>query len=147
MTMTKSSGDTLHLVLPFPPSGNHRNGRNGNNYYPTAKYQHFMAEVKLSLLAQLGAANPTADRYDLDIIYYPPDNRIRDEDNFNKTLKDAITKSQALWFDDHQCSPVRSDFGPVADGGSVHIIARRCEWREWEGAKKKRAEKKAGAIS
>lgn len=136
-----SALETIHLVLPFPPSGNHRNGRSGNQYYPTARYKEFMSAVNLALLDQLGAPRPASDRYELDIIYYPPDNRVRDEDNFNKTLKDAITKAGFIWYDDHQCRPVRADFGPKTPGGSVHLIIRRCEWRDWEDHIKARAEK------
>jgi crossover junction endodeoxyribonuclease RusA len=60
------------------------------------------------------------ERIQIELVYYPPDNRVRDLDNYKKALLDACTHAD-LWDDD---SLIDQDFtyrGEIVKGGTVKL--------------------------
>ncbi|EED3355280.1 RusA family crossover junction endodeoxyribonuclease [Salmonella enterica subsp. enterica] len=120
----------MKLVLPFPPSV--------NTYYRapnkgSLKGKHLISErgrkyrkaVYSSVLWAYGGL-PRAINIDVEvkIILYPPDNRRRDLDNYNKALFDALTNSH-VWEDDQQVKRMLIEWGPVVKHGEVEITISR----------------------
>lgn len=59
--------------------------------------------------------------YQVDLIFCPPNSRIRDLDNLLASMKSALDgMCRALGIDDKMIRPV-PDWGPVVDGGRVEI--------------------------
>ncbi len=57
---------------------------------------------------------------------FPPDNRIRDLDNYNKALFDALTNA-GVWEDDRQVKRMLVEWGPVIPEGKVEITISKYE--------------------
>ena len=57
---------------------------------------------------------------------FPPDNRIRDLDNYNKALFDALTHT-GVWEDDRQVKRMLVEWGPVIPKGKVEITISKYE--------------------
>lgn len=55
-----------------------------------------------------------------------PDNRIRDLDNYNKALFDALTHA-GVWEDDSQVKRMLVEWGPVIPKGKVEITISKYE--------------------
>ncbi|TFA66451.1 hypothetical protein BON97_22255 [Escherichia coli] len=53
-------------------------------------------------------------------------NRIRDLDNYNKALFDALTHA-GVWEDDSQVKRMLVEWGPVIPGGKVEITISKYE--------------------
>ena len=130
--------DVLHLELPWPPSGNHRNGKRNNRYYNTKAYRTFIDGVALCVLEQAKDWEKTKDRVEMDVYFAPPDRRKRDADNFLKTLMDAITKSGGVWEDDYNVRPISMDWCPPHPGGKVDVYITAKPWRTHTDTKGKR---------
>ncbi|KAB0142503.1 RusA family crossover junction endodeoxyribonuclease, partial [Escherichia coli] len=79
----------MKLILPFPPSV--------NTYWRHPNKGAFAAIVEQ--LRRL--PKPTSAPASVEIVLFPPDNRIRDLDNYNKALFDALTHA-GVWEDDSQ---------------------------------------------
>ena len=87
------------LYLPFPPTV--------NNYYQKSQaggrfISHKGREFR-DIVAQVVSQNMPEVSIDsrmlVEVVLFPPDNRIRDMDNYGKALLDSVTKS-GLWTDD-----------------------------------------------
>lgn len=97
----------MKFDIPFPSvSGNHQHGINWK-----AKRVFTVKAVKTYRLAVLsailsdgyrgGPRFPKGVKVDVKAVLYPPDRHGRDQDNAEKVLWDAITRS-GLWADDKQ---------------------------------------------
>ena len=60
------------------------------------------------------------------VVSLPPDNRIRDLDNYNKALFDALTHA-GVWEDDSQVKRMLVEWGPVIPKGKVEITISKYE--------------------
>jgi len=56
----------------------------------------------------------------VEITLFPPDERSRDIDNYNKALFDALTHA-GVWEDDSQVKRMLVEWGPVTRKGRVEI--------------------------
>lgn len=56
----------------------------------------------------------------VEIVLFPPDQRRRDLDNYNKALFDALTHA-GVWEDDSQVKKMLVEWGPVVPKGKVEI--------------------------
>ena len=87
------------LYLPFPPTVNnyYKKASSGGRYISN-KGRKFRDDVIKEVRGQLPSV---AIDYKMlvEIILFPPDNRVRDIDNYNKALLDALTHS-GVWDDD-----------------------------------------------
>ncbi|EIV8728181.1 RusA family crossover junction endodeoxyribonuclease, partial [Escherichia coli] len=69
---------------------------------------------------------PTSAPASVEIVLFPPDNRIRDLDNYNKALFDALTHA-GVWEDDSQVKRMLVEWGPVIPEGKVEITISKYE--------------------
>ncbi|HFJ0753292.1 TPA: RusA family crossover junction endodeoxyribonuclease [Shigella flexneri] len=69
---------------------------------------------------------PTSAPASVEIVLFPPDNRIRDLDNYNKALFDALTHA-GVWEDDSQVKRMLVEWGPVIPEGKVEITINKYE--------------------
>ncbi|HAI1998154.1 TPA: RusA family crossover junction endodeoxyribonuclease [Escherichia coli] len=81
-----------------------------------------------TIARQIGAGmpKPTSAPASVEIVLFPPDNRIRDLDNYNKALFDALTHA-GVWEDDSQVKRMLVEWGPVIPEGKVEITISKYE--------------------
>ncbi len=97
----------MKLILPFPPSVNtywrHPNkGAFAGKSLISAAGRKFQSAACAAIVEQLRRLpKPTSAPASVEIVLFPPDNRIRDLDNYNKALFDALTHA-GVWEDDSQ---------------------------------------------
>lgn len=87
----------MKLILPFPPSVNtywrHPNkGAFAGKSLISEAGRKFQSAACAAIVEQLRRLpKPTSAPASVEIVLFPPDNRIRDLDNYNKALFDALT--------------------------------------------------------
>ena len=122
----------MKLILPFPPSV--------NTYWRHPNKVAFAGECLICMTAlnpqrssctaiveQLRRLpKPTSAPASVEIVLFPPDNRIRDLDNYNKALFDALTHA-GVWEDDSQVKRMLVEWGPVIPEGKVEITISKYE--------------------
>ena len=110
----------MKLILPFPPSVNtywrHPNkGAFAGKSLISAAGRKFQSAACAAIVEQLRRLpKPTSAPASVEIVLFPPDNRIRDLDNYNKALFDVLTHA-GVWEDDSQVKRmlvegIRGDF-------------------------------------
>lgn len=108
-----------HFILPWPPTV--------NTYWQKARSGHTFLSKKAREFRE-----ECVSRYSFDktkayggpvgaiLIYYPPDKRVRDIDNYNKGVLDCL-KYCGVIKDDRQIHPLLTDWGEVTKPGAVDI--------------------------
>ncbi|ECE6306378.1 hypothetical protein DO967_25295, partial [Salmonella enterica subsp. salamae] len=87
----------MKLVLPFPPSVNTywrapNNGPLAGRHLISAVGRKYQSAACVAIIEQFRRLQkPSTELAAVEIILYPPDKRIRDLDNYNKALFDALT--------------------------------------------------------
>lgn len=79
-----------------------------------------------SLSSYVVCRNQRRHLLQVEIVLFPPDNRIRDLDNYNKALFDALTHA-GVWEDDRQVKRMLVEWGPVIPKGKVEITISKYE--------------------
>lgn len=107
----------VYLQLPFPPTI--------NSYYLkgkiiSSKGRVFREAVEQECLEQNANDMKLDDRISCATILYPPDRRVRDLDNYLKSLQDAITHA-GVWLDDAQIDFGEQFRGQVVPGGACKV--------------------------
>ncbi|EBY0802700.1 RusA family crossover junction endodeoxyribonuclease [Salmonella enterica subsp. diarizonae] len=116
----------MKLTLPFPPSVNTywRSPNKGplkGCHLVSARGRKYQSDACAAVIEQLRRLpKPSTAPASVEIILYPPDNRIRDLDNYNKALFDALTHA-GVWEDDSQVKRMVVEWGPVIPKGRVEI--------------------------
>lgn len=116
----------MKLTLPFPPSVNTywrapNKGPLKGRHMVSASGRKYQSETCAAVIEQLRRLpKPSTAPAAVDIILYPPDKRIRDLDNYNKALFDALTHA-GVWEDDSQVKRMVVEWGPVIPRGRVEI--------------------------
>ncbi|EJG7681855.1 RusA family crossover junction endodeoxyribonuclease [Salmonella enterica] len=116
----------MKLTLPFPPSVNTywRSPNKGplkGRHMVSASGRKYQSEACAAVIEQLRRLpKPSTAPAAVEITLYPPDNRIRDLDNYNKALFDALTHA-GIWEDDSQVKRMLVEWGPVIPKGKVEI--------------------------
>ncbi|WP_333894939.1 RusA family crossover junction endodeoxyribonuclease [Atlantibacter hermannii] len=116
----------MKLTLPFPPSVNtywrapNRGPLAGRHLISAAgrKYQSDACAAIIEQLRRLPKSSTTPAA--VAIILFPPDQRRRDLDNYNKALFDALTPA-GVWEDDSQVKKMLVEWGSVVPKGKVEI--------------------------
>ncbi len=116
----------MKLVLPFPPSVNtywrapNKGLLKGRHLISAAgrKYQSAACAAIVEQLRRL--PKPSRELAAVEITLFPPDERSRDIDNYNKALFDALTHA-GVWEDDSQVKRMLVEWGPVTKKGRVEI--------------------------
>ncbi|EAV3687751.1 RusA family crossover junction endodeoxyribonuclease [Salmonella enterica] len=116
----------MKLTLPFPPSVNTywRSPNKGplkGYHLVSARGRKYQSDACAAVIEQLRRLpKPSTALAAVEIILYPPDNRIRDLDNYNKALFDALTHA-GVWEDDSQVKRMVVEWGSVIPKGKVEI--------------------------
>ncbi|EPL0394433.1 MULTISPECIES: RusA family crossover junction endodeoxyribonuclease [Enterobacter cloacae complex] len=116
----------MKLVLPFPPSVNtywrlQTKGPMKGRVLISEKGRAYKSNVRRAVIEQLQAMPKASSALaDIDMVFYPPDYRERDLDNFNKAVLDALTYA-SVWVDDKQVKRMTLEWGEKVKGGKVEI--------------------------
>ncbi|EBH6099379.1 RusA family crossover junction endodeoxyribonuclease [Salmonella enterica] len=122
----------MKLTLPFPPSVNTywrapNKGSLKGRHMVSASGRKYQSEACAAVIEQLRRLpKPSTAPAAVEIILYPPDKRIRDLDNYNKALFDALTHA-GVWEDDSQVKRMLVEWGPVFPKGKVEITITKFE--------------------
>ncbi|EAR7755037.1 RusA family crossover junction endodeoxyribonuclease [Salmonella enterica] len=122
----------MKLTLPFPPSVNTywrapNKGSLKGRHMVSASGRKYQSEACAAVIEQLRRLpKPSTAPAAVEIILYPPDKRIRDLDNYNKALFDALTHA-GVWEDDSQVKRMLVEWGPVFPKGKVEITIAKFE--------------------
>ncbi len=85
----------------------------------------FQKAARAAIIEQLRAVpRPSSELAEVRIVLYPPDQRRRDIDNYNKALFDALTQT-GVWEDDSQVKRMLVEWGPLTKKGKVEITIKR----------------------
>lgn len=120
----------MRLVLPFPPSVNTywrapNSGPLNGRHLISQKGREFQSAACAAIIEQLRKLpKPSSEAAAVEITLYPPDQRRRDIDNYNKALFDALTHA-GVWEDDSQVKRMLVEWGPVVPKGKVEITINR----------------------
>ena len=120
----------MKLVLPFPPSVNTywrapNKGPLKDRHLISAKGRAYQSAACVAIVEQLRfLPKPSTAPAAVEIILYPPDERRRDIDNYNKALFDALTHA-GIWEDDSQVQRMLVEWGPKVHGGRAEISITR----------------------
>lgn len=117
----------IKLTLPAPPSINRLWRVRGSIVYKTKLYTDYKQAV-MDVVKKSGYLNLKLEtRLYYEAVYYPPDKRKRDIDNFcSKALLDSLT-SAGVYVDDSQIDIIHYQRGPVVKDGKIEIIIREIE--------------------
>lgn len=116
----------MKLTLPFPPSVNTywrapNKGQLAGRHLVSAAGRKYQSEACAAIVEQLcRLPKPSATPAAVEIVLFPPDQRRRDLDNYNKALFDALTHA-GVWEDDSQVKRMLVEWGPVVPKGKVEI--------------------------
>ncbi|HAF2548800.1 TPA: RusA family crossover junction endodeoxyribonuclease [Salmonella enterica] len=122
----------MKLTLPFPPSVNTywrapNKGQLKGRHMVSASGRKYQSEACAAVIEQLRRLpKPSTAPASVEITLYPPDKRIRDLDNYNKALFDALTHA-GVWEDDSQVKRMLVEWGPVFPKGKVEITITKFE--------------------
>lgn len=122
----------MKLTLPFPPSVNTywrapNKGPLKGRHLISAAGRAYQSAACAAIIEQLRRLpKPTTAKAAVEIIFYPPDARRRDLDNYNKALFDALTHA-GVWEDDSQVKRMLVEWGPVVPKGKVEITISKYE--------------------
>lgn len=108
------------LYTSYPPTVNNYYVKTQRGVFISQKGKKFREEVVKDVLEQLGGMPPIEGRIRVEIVFWPPDNRARDEDNIKKGLYDALTHAK-VWIDDSQIDQSFSYRGEKVFGGRLYI--------------------------
>lgn len=115
------------LRLPYPPTINNYYGYNSKTGRKFIKKEGKEYRLKvIEILRQaLPNRNPNQEKLSVWAVANVPDRRVRDLDNINKALLDAISHSNVVWTDDFNIDDLRVVRGEVTKGGSVIVYVRK----------------------
>ena len=111
------------LYTSYPPTVNNYYVKTQRGVFISQKGKKFRTEVLKDVLEQLNGMPPITGRIRVDIVFWPPDKRQRDEDNIKKGLYDALTHAN-VWLDDSQIDQSFSYRGEPVFGGRLYIKVR-----------------------
>ena len=112
----------LSLELPYPPSINHY-FRSFRGRMVISRSGRAFRDAVYVLLKQAGA-KPMGGRLAVAVDLYPPDRRLRDVDNAQKALLDALEHGGAF-YDDSQVVWLLTIKAQVVEGGKAIVSIGR----------------------
>lgn len=114
----ESIEEPIVLWLPWPPTVNGYWKAVRSSIYLSKKGRDYQKKIEEIVNEQIPDVKLTQKLF-VEAHLFPPDQRIRDLDNYMKATLDSITKS-GLWEDDSQIDQLHIYRGEVANG-SVRI--------------------------
>lgn len=111
----------IEFYVPFPPTVNSYYVKTKRGVFISNKGRKFREDVAEAVAQQLpGLALDSVDKLLMECVLFPPDERRRDVDNYNKSLLDAL-KHTGLFEDDSQIDQLFVYRGAKVYGGTVFI--------------------------
>lgn len=110
----------FELYTAYPPSVNNYYVKTQRGIFISQKGKKFRSELLDSVHEQLAGFEPISGKVCMTVVAFVPDRRVRDMDNIQKPLLDAMTKAE-LWDDDCQVDQIFVYRGAVHKGGMVYI--------------------------
>lgn len=111
------------IELPFPPTVNSYYVKTRSGIYISKKGRIFRETVADACAEQSCYGLNLDTTLEVDVIFYAPDARIRDLDNYMKALLDALTQAK-VWRDDSLIDTLTAHRGAKSAGGATHIRIR-----------------------
>lgn len=109
------------FYVPFPPTVNHYYVKTRNGVFISKKGREFRVKVADAINEQLPGVGISKEmKLKVTVVLFPVDRRLRDIDNYNKALLDAITKAE-LWDDDSQIDQLINLRGEIVKGGGCTV--------------------------
>lgn len=131
MTKKRCSDFSISLELPYPPSVNHYYARTKQGAcFLTKRAKAYQHEVSWLVRCTKGRANTIDFPVAVWIELYPPDNRVRDTDNTQKAIFDALQYSGLIENDKLIQEHHVKRFEKVL-GGMVNVFIKRLEQSCW----------------
>ena len=88
------------IHLPWPPTVNNYYTKVRNGLYISKRGRKYREQVEEAVREQsINKIDALHQRLCVKIVLYPPDIKVRDLDNYHKSLLDAVTKAE-VWRDD-----------------------------------------------
>lgn len=120
--MINDEPNGVYLSLPWPDPilnpNQHVHWAKKNKARMTAKKAGYY------LALEKGVKLNPIKKYQVNMVFCPPDERTRDLDNLSASMKAALDgMCRAMGIDDRIIRPV-PDWGPVVDGGKVEIVIK-----------------------
>lgn len=110
----------LHIMLPFPDPKLNPNLH--VNWAVKNKPRKAARDAAYILTLEKGVKLDSEKRYEVALVFCPPDYRARDLDNLTTSMKSALDgMCRALGINDKMIRPL-PDWGPVVAGGKVEVI-------------------------
>ncbi len=103
----------ITLTLPYPPSINTYWQYHNKGVHLNPKGRAYRTHVTARCYEQLGLQSPLHGRLKVTIDAYPPDARLRDLDNIQKPLLDALEFAQ-VFLNDAQIDHLITQRKPIA---------------------------------
>lgn len=127
VSMDNLTSKTLTLQVPFPPSVNTYWGFQGSHRFLTNKAKEFKTNCAAVFLSSGNRGFGTA-RLKVCVELYMPDRRVRDLDNYAKSLLDALCQA-GVFDDDGQIDELCLVRKELWKGGKtiVHIQPMTCQ--------------------
>ena len=110
----------IYLNLPFPPTVNSYYSITNRGKFISKRGTQFRKDAMQACREQKVNNLALDDRFNVEVILYPPDKRVRDLDNYMKALLDAITHAD-LWVDDNQIDLLHIYRGIVIPDGLTRM--------------------------
>lgn len=127
VSMNPMTSKTLILELPFPPSVNSYWGFKGSQRFLTKQAKEFKTNCFAAFVASRHQGFAT-DRLQVCVELYMPDRRVRDVDNYAKSLLDALCQAN-VFEDDGQIDELTLVRKQLIKGGKciVHLRKLPCQ--------------------
>lgn len=109
-----------YLKLPFPPTHNAYYVQTRRGKFVSTAGKAFRESVFEECYQQGLVGLQLKKPLRVDIIFYRPDNRIRDFDNHLKSLQDALSSAE-VWEDDSVINPLKCVWGKINKPGFVLV--------------------------
>jgi len=110
----------LIVNLPFPPTINSYYVSKGRGKFISKNGRIFREKVSEECLEQSIYGARLELKLKVEVVLYPPDNRVRDLDNYMKALLDALTHAK-VWSDDSLIDELIVYRGIKVKGGLVKV--------------------------
>jgi len=115
----------INLTTGFPPTINNYYAHTKRGVYIRSKGKEYREEVACDVRVQIPQLVSIGYSIFLSVVLYPPDRRVRDLDNYMKSLLDALTKA-GVWDDDSCIDQLHIYRGERVRGGLVKLRIAEC---------------------
>ena len=126
--MSKIDLNLYRFELPFPPSTNHYYKRFRNRTYISPAGRKYRQKVADMAMDQFTGDKLWFDRLTVSVIFYPPDDKDRDLDNYLKPLLDGL-RMAGIYRDDSQIDILHLKWSEIDKNGGRACVAIRSLWK------------------